>query len=228
MMHSVPTEKGSIQGETGSFRPFVTHPLCSLARPAAAETAGRVGSSGGSLPQLRPNICCCAVQAWGRACVRFETVRPAGAVPSAPKVARTAPMRSTRPIRSATSSARSRTRRRASSSASIGIGTIEHTGGSPRNHASRVCSKSSASIPSDLARSRTLASLGKSDSFGSANEKGRASRNSSTLLQAIAGMRKMRKFEIRKKPNASIPMHNADRCPGSGNLEFLARLRRFL
>jgi hypothetical protein len=59
---SVPTEKGSIQGETGSFRPFVTHPLCSLARPAAAETVGRVGSSGGSLPQLRPNICCCAAQ----------------------------------------------------------------------------------------------------------------------------------------------------------------------
>jgi hypothetical protein len=35
MMHSVPTETGSIQGETGSFRPFVAHPLCSLARPAA-------------------------------------------------------------------------------------------------------------------------------------------------------------------------------------------------
>ena len=28
-------------------------------------------------------FCSCAVQAWGRACVRFETVRPAGAVPSA-------------------------------------------------------------------------------------------------------------------------------------------------
>jgi hypothetical protein len=26
IFHSVPTETDSIQGETGSFRPFVTHP----------------------------------------------------------------------------------------------------------------------------------------------------------------------------------------------------------
>ena len=42
-----------------------------------------VGSLTGSLPQLRPSICSCAVQAWGRAWVRLETVRPAGPLPSA-------------------------------------------------------------------------------------------------------------------------------------------------
>ncbi len=47
------------------------------------ETATRAGSRGGSLPQPRPSICSCAVQAWDRACVRLETVRPAGAVPPA-------------------------------------------------------------------------------------------------------------------------------------------------
>jgi hypothetical protein len=36
-----------------------------------------------SLPQPRPSICSCAVQAWGSACVRFETVKPVGALPSA-------------------------------------------------------------------------------------------------------------------------------------------------
>jgi hypothetical protein len=34
----------------------------------------------------------------------------------------------------------------------LGIGTIEHTRGSPRSQASSVRSSSSASIPSDLAR----------------------------------------------------------------------------
>jgi hypothetical protein len=47
------------------------------------ETATRAGSRGGSLPQPRPSICSCAVQAWDGACVRLETVRPAGAVPPA-------------------------------------------------------------------------------------------------------------------------------------------------
>jgi hypothetical protein len=33
-----------------------------------------------SLPQPRPSTCSCAVQAWGSACVRFETVKPVGAL----------------------------------------------------------------------------------------------------------------------------------------------------
>jgi hypothetical protein len=66
--------------------------------------------------------------------------------------------------RSPMSSCRSRTQRRASSSASVGIGTIEHTRGSPRSQASSVRNSSSASIPSDFAR-RTRRSTGTLDGW---------------------------------------------------------------
>ena len=58
-----------------------------------------------------------------------------------------------RPLPDAAASRRSCGRR--SSSVSLGIGTIEHTRGSPRSHASSVRCSNSASIPSDLARRPT-------------------------------------------------------------------------
>ncbi len=64
--------------------------------------------------------------------------------------------------RSPSKSSRSRCACRASSSASLGIGIIEHTRGSPRNHASSVRNSVSASITSVFAR-RARRSTGRLD-----------------------------------------------------------------
>jgi hypothetical protein len=62
----------------------------------------------------------------------------------------------------------------------------------------------------------------------SGNEKWAPSRNSSILLQPIAGVRKTPEFETMKKPDANIPLRKADSCPWCGNPNLLACLRRFL
>lgn len=82
--------------------------------------------------------------------------------PVTPKVARMPPILLTIDLRSPIMSSRSRWARRASSSASRGIGTIEHTRGSPRKKASSVRSSISTSITSVFAR-RALRSTGRLD-----------------------------------------------------------------
>jgi hypothetical protein len=76
IFRSVPTQTGSILAAFSRCRHYVGFwhayaiRLCTQLRQPVY-----LGSLGGSLPQPRPSICTCAVQAWGRACVRQAGVR---------------------------------------------------------------------------------------------------------------------------------------------------------